>query len=119
MAEDNNGNSAVKQILDAITQVNITLARMEARIENLIQDTKDHEGRLRVLEHDAGDIRVLKAEVDEHIKSAIGKLADKVEVLEGNKDNIKGAMKAVAIITPIISGILSIVGAILVKALAN
>lgn len=107
MTPDNLTEDAVERILNAIATVNITLARVEARIDNLIRDTKDHEGRLRVLEHDQVNVRLLKSDIDDHIKSGLAILGAKVDGLESERDSVRGFMKAIAIITPAVSGIVT------------
>lgn len=107
MTPEHMNDEAVERILNAIASVNVTLARVEARIDNLIRDTKDHEGRLRVLEHDQVNVRLLKNDIDDHIKSGLVVLTGKVDELESDRDSVRGFMKAVAIITPAVSGIVT------------
>ena len=112
---------AVQRILDAISAVNVTLARVEARIDSLMRDTKDHEGRIRVLEHDQTDVKLLRADIDankltlEKLTDMAEKNADEIDVLESDRDSVRGFMRAVAIITPAVSGIISFGVMILVK----
>ena len=115
MSTDNNiGDDAVERILNAIASVNITLARVEARIDNLIRDTKDHEGRIRVLEHDQADAKLLRAQVAVNA-AAIEKAEDELSTLESDRDAVRGFMRAVAIITPAVSGIITAGIMLLVK----
>ena len=121
MSTSDLNSDAVQRILDAISAVNVTLARVEARIDNLMRDTKDHEGRIRVLEHDQTDVKLLKADIDIN-KTALEKLtelaeknSDEIDVLESDRDSVRGFMRAVAIITPAVSGIISFGVMILVK----
>jgi len=107
MTENSMSDDAVERILTAIASVNITLARVEARIDNLIRDTKDHEGRIRVLEHDQVNVRLLKTDIDDHIKGGLASLTTKVDDIESERDAVRGFMKAVAIITPAVSGIVT------------
>jgi len=115
MTADNNiHEDAVERILNAIAAVNITLARVEARIDNLIRDTKDHEGRIRVLEHDQTSVKLLSAQVTANTL-AIDKAADDLDTLESDRDSVRGFMRAIAIITPAVSGIITFGIMILVK----
>ena len=121
MSMNDLNSDAVQRILDAISAVNVTLARVEARIDSLMRDTKDHEGRIRVLEHDQTDVKLLKADIDankltlEKLTDMAEKNADEIDVLESDRDSVRGFMRAVAIITPAVSGIISFGVMILVK----
>ena len=100
-------DDAVQKILSAVATVNLTLARVEARIETLVRDSKDHEGRIRVLEHEQVNVRLLKNDIDDHIKLGLTTLNGKVDSLESERDAVRGFMKAVAIITPAVSGVVT------------
>jgi len=121
MSMNDLNSDAVQRILDAISAVNVTLARVEARIDSLMRDTKDHEGRIRVLEHDQTDVKLLRADIDankltlEKLTDMAEKNADEIDVLESDRDSVRGFMRAVAIITPAVSGIISFGVMILVK----
>ena len=107
MHDNKVSDDAVQRILDAISVVNVALARLESRIDNLIQDSKDHEVRLRVLEQEQLSVKLLKNDIDDHIKLGVTTLNLKVEGLESDRDSVRGFMKAIAIITPTVSGIVT------------
>ena len=112
-------NDQVQRILDAIATVNVSLARVEARIDSLMRDTKDHEGRIHVLEHDQSNVLMMKSDIEDHIKGDVIELNAKVDGLTAERDSVRGFMKAIAIITPAVSGVITFGIMVLVKVYAG